>query len=215
MERSRLAIIVPALNEEESISSIVEAVAVHGIPIVVSDGSTDGTAEAAIAAGAIVVRHARNLGYDAALNSGFARAAETGAEYALTVDADGQHNPTLIPQFARLLSEGHWLVIGVRPKPARTSERVFAIYTLRAYGIRDPLCGMKAYSMRAYEELGYFDSYRSIGTELALHIARAGHPVAEVEIPIARRQGASRLGGQLRGNIRIFRALVLGLVRRR
>lgn len=212
MERSRVAIIVPALNEQRSIASVVAAVAGYGLPIVVSDGSTDGTAEAAAAAGAIVVRHEQNHGYDAALNSGFIRAAELGAEFAITLDADGQHDPALIPSFTRLLANGERLVVGVRPRPARISERMFATYTRLAYGIHDPLCGMKGYAMSAYRELGHFDSYRSIGTELMLHTVRAGHSVAEVDVPIAPRHGAPRLGGALRGNVRIFRALLLALL---
>jgi glycosyltransferase involved in cell wall biosynthesis len=215
MERSQVAIIVPALNEERSIASVVAAVAGYGVPIVVSDGSTDGTAEAAAAAGAIVVRHERNRGYDAALNSGFARAAELGADYAITLDADGQHDPALITEFTRLLAVGNKLVIGVRPRPARVAEWLFAAYTRLAYGIHDPLCGMKGYSMSPYRELGYFDSYRSIGTELMLYSVRAHHPVAEVKIPIALRHDAPRVGGAWSGNVRIFRALVLAVILRR
>ena len=119
MERSRLAIIVPALNEQRSIASVVAAVTGYGLPIVVSDGSTDSTAEAAAAAGAIVVLHEQNQGYDAALNSGFIRAAELGAEFAITLDADGQHDPALIPSFTRLLADGERMVVGVRPRQAR------------------------------------------------------------------------------------------------
>jgi glycosyltransferase involved in cell wall biosynthesis len=213
MERSRVAIIVPALNEERSIAYVVASITPYGLPIVVSDGSTDGTAEAAAEAGAIVVSHKGNRGYDAALNSGFGRAADLGVEFAITIDADGQHNPALIPEFARLLAEGSWAVAGIRPKPARISELVFAAYTRRVYGIHDPLCGMKGYSMSAYRELGHFDSYRSVGTELVLYIARSGHPVVEVDVTISPREGASRLGGRIRGNARIFRSLALALLR--
>lgn len=213
MERSRVAIIVPALNEQRSIAAVVAAIAAYGLPIVVNDGSTDDTAEAAAAAGAIVVRHERNHGYDAALNSGFIRAAELGAEFAITIDADGQHDPALIPSFLQLLADGERLVVGVRPRPARISERLFATYTRVAYGIHDPLCGMKGYAMSAYRELGHFDSYRSIGTELMLHTVRASHTLAEVDVPIAPRHGATRVGGALRGNVRVLRALVFALLR--
>jgi glycosyltransferase involved in cell wall biosynthesis len=215
MERSRVAIVVPALNEERSIASVVASVASYGLPVVVSDGSTDGTAEAAAAAGAVVVRHEQNQGYDAAISSGFGRAAELGAEFVVTFDADGQHDPSLIPEFTRLLANGRWLVLGVRPAPARISEWAFAAYTRLAYGIHDPLCGMKGYSMSAYKDLRHFDCYRSIGTELMLHCARAGRPMAEVKIPIAPRQGAPRLGGAWRSNARIFRSLMLALLRSR
>lgn len=202
---------VPALNEERAIASVVGAAARYGLPIIVSDGSTDATADVAAAAGAVVVRHEQSQGYDAALNSGFARAAELGAEYVVTLDADGQHDPALVPAFARLLSSGHELVVGVRPRPARFSERAFAAYTRRAYGIHDPLCGMKGYSMSAYRELGHFDSYRSLGTELMLYLVSTRHRVAEVNVPIEPRRGAPRLGGAVRANARIFRALALAL----
>lgn len=208
MERSRLAIIVPARNEERSISQVVAAASGYGRPIVVSDGSTDMTAEAAAAVGAIIVRNERSQGYDAALNSGFHQAAELGFNYVITLDADGQHDPALIPEFSQLLADGNWLVIGVRPAPARISERLFAAYTRIAYGIHDPLCGMKGYAMDAYKELGHFDSYRSMGTELMLHTLRAGHPVAEVKVPITPRHDTPRVGGAVRANLRILRSLL-------
>jgi glycosyltransferase involved in cell wall biosynthesis len=212
VDRSRVAIIIPALNEERSIASVTAAVTVYGVPIVVSDGSTDGTVEAALAAGAAVVCHQRNQGYDAALNSGFIHADELHAEYAITFDADGQHDPALIPEFIRLLDGGEQVVIGVRPRPARISERVFAAYTRATYGIHDPLCGMKGYRMSLYRMLGHFDAYRSTGTELMLYGVRGGHPFGEVEVPIAPRRGASGFGGALRGNWRILRSLLLGLL---
>jgi glycosyltransferase involved in cell wall biosynthesis len=215
MERSRIAVIVPARNEERSISSVIAAAIAHGVPIVVSDGSTDATAEVAEAAGAVVVVHSRNLGYDAALNSGFRRAAELDVEYAVTVDADGQHDPALIPRFEELLTRGNRLVVGIRPRPARISERIFGAYTRHAYGVHDPLCGMKGYAMEAYNELGHFDSYESMGTELMLYALRTGRPFAEVKVPIARRSDTPRLGGAVRANIRIFRSLLHALLARR
>src|SRR5271166_5984567 len=93
VERSRIAIIVPALNEAATIGPVLARVKQYGSPIVVDDGSGDETAQLARAAGAAVVTHAVNQGYDAALNSGFAYAARMGCAYAITIDADGQHNP--------------------------------------------------------------------------------------------------------------------------
>ncbi len=211
MDRSRLAVIVPALNEEKSIAAVVTAASGFGVVIVVSDGSTDGTADAASNAGAVVVRHRGNHGYDAALNSGFARAAGLGSEYAITLDADGQLDPAFIPIFTQLFAEGYDVVVGIRPQPGRFSERLFAAYTRVAYRIHDPLCGMKGYAMGLYAELGHVDSYRSIGTELMLYGARGGHPIAEVRVPVAARRGTSRMGGRLRGNARILRALTLAI----
>ena len=118
------------------------------------------------------------------------------------------------PEFIRLLEDGNDVVVGVRPRFARVSERLFALYTWLRYGVRDPLCGLKGYSLRPYAELGHFDSYRSIGTELMLHAARTGHPLAQVRVDITPRHGgASGFGGSLRGNWRIARALGIGIAR--
>jgi glycosyltransferase involved in cell wall biosynthesis len=215
MDRSRVAILIPALNEGGSIAAIVSAVAPYGLPVVVSDGSSDDTAEQAAEAGATIVRHTIIRGYDGALNSGFSRADEMGVDYAVTLDADGQHNPALIPVFVEALAAGSWAALGVRPKPARLSEYLFAAYTRRAYGIRDPLCGMKGYAMGAYRELGHFDSYRSIGTELALFVVRQHHPVTQLTVTISPREGSARLGGRIRANAMILRSLAIAIVRAR
>src|ERR1041384_388129 len=72
---SKILVIIPAYNEERFIGSVVLKVRQHAENvIVVDDGSTDGTAEIAEAAGAIVVRHAENKGKGVALNTGFQRA---------------------------------------------------------------------------------------------------------------------------------------------
>src|SRR5713101_5594916 len=103
MDRYRVGIVIPAFNESATIVSVVQSAGRYGGAIVVDDGSTDNTAELAIHAGAVVVSHGRNRGYDAALNTGFKRAAELGTEIIITVDADGQHDPSLIQKFVHAI----------------------------------------------------------------------------------------------------------------
>ena len=153
MARSRIAIVIPALNEAQSVAAVVANATAFGTAIVVDDGSNDGTAAVAAAAGADVVRHERNRGYDAALNSGFARAAELDCDVAITMDADGQHNPSLLEQFIAAIGRGSDVVIGVRDRRQRLAEHVFALVARRLWGIHDPLCGMKAYRLKVYREL--------------------------------------------------------------
>ena len=74
MDKYRVGIVIPALNESATIVGIVKAVGKYGIPIVIDDGSTDNTAEWALQVGAVVVSHEKNQGYDVALNSGFKKA---------------------------------------------------------------------------------------------------------------------------------------------
>lgn len=214
MERSQLAIIIPAFNEDRTIGGVVGALLEYGVPIVVSDGSTDRTVEIATQAGAIVVGHTTNSGYDSALNAGFTRATGIGARFALTFDADGQHDPASVGAFIKLLDDGIQVVLGVRQTRARFSENMFAFYTRAAYGVHDPLCGLKGYNMAAYDRLGHFDSYGSVGTELMLFCIRAGLPFAEVPTRVSRRNGSARLGDWFRANLRIIRALAFALIYR-
>lgn len=213
MEPSRVAIVIPALNEAASIERVVSSVSSWGTALVVDDGSVDGTGELATHAGALVMRHDSPRGYDAALEDGLAYAVWLGFRFAITFDADGQHDPSSLSEFVNLLESGNDVVIGVRPHAARVSEALFSLYTRAVYGIRDPLCGLKAYSLRLLAEQGYFDSYRSVGTELMLFAARRGRPLAEVVICISPRRGASGFGGSVRGNWRIVRSLAIALVR--
>ncbi len=92
MDRSRVAIVIPALNESLTIKGVVELASKYGIPIVVDDGSIDDTSNLALIAGGVVVSHEYTRGYDAALNSGFKKASEIGCDLIITLDADGQND---------------------------------------------------------------------------------------------------------------------------
>ena len=71
MGRFKLAIIIPAFNEENTIFEVVKSVKNYGIAIVVNDASSDNTEKIAESAGAVLVNHKENKGYDSALISGF------------------------------------------------------------------------------------------------------------------------------------------------
>src|SRR3990170_4522850 len=110
----KTAIVVPAFNEAESIAAMVAAICAYGTPIVVDDASTDDTGLRAAAAGAMVVRHETNRGYDGALASGFRKAEEIGADCIVTIDADGQLNSAAIPPVLDKLEKRAHVVFGIR-----------------------------------------------------------------------------------------------------
>ena len=200
------------MNESATISNVVGAAMAYGLPIVVNDGSTDQTACLATEAGAVVVSHEQNRGYDEALNSGFEKAAESGCEIIITLDADGQHNPALIAGFIEKIDAGADMVVGIRDQFQRLGEHLFALYTNYRFGIKDPLSGIKAYRCSLYKELGHFDSYGSIGTELMIYAARNSYKIDQSPFEVMDRQGQSRFGQTLQGNFKIFRALFLAMV---
>lgn len=209
MGKYRVVIVIPALNEASTIAAIVEAVGKYGVPIVVDDGSADNTAELAQQVGAYLVTHESNQGYDAALNSGFKKASELGAEIIITVDADGQHDPSLIQKFIDVIDYGADVVVGIRSHQQRFAEHLFALYTWSRFGVKDPLCGMKAYRADIYKAQGYFDSYGSIGTQLTIYAAKNGYRIEQIEFNVRDRSGKSRFGQVLSGNYKIIRAMLL------
>lgn len=211
MDRSRLGIVIPAFNEENSIGNLVRECRNYGIPIVVDDGSSDRTCEVSHNEGADVVSHKINRGYDAALNSGFDKAASLGCEFVVTIDADGQHDSELISRYIEWLDRGADVVIGIRDKRQRFAEHCFAFLSRVLYGVADPLCGLKGYRMSVYRALGHFDSYDSVGTELALFAVRSGFRLKQFPIMVHERNGSSRFGRKLYANYRIFRAMFLSL----
>ncbi len=121
----RILAIVPAHNEAGRIGAVVAAVAAQGLPVlVIDDGSSDGTADEADAAGARVVSLHPNRGKGGALKAGFREALATGHHHGdpaegwsgfLTLDGDGQHDPVEIPQFLETWSRTDAdLVVGMR-----------------------------------------------------------------------------------------------------
>jgi len=209
MERSAVAIIIPAYNEQETISAVVQKVKPFGTVIVVDDASNDRTAGLAKDAGALVVAHLENKGYDGALNSGFLKAEQIGCRYAITFDADGQHEAAILDIYLNHLREQECdLVLGVRPEKARISEVIIGWYFRLRFGIKDILCGMKGYNMSLYRNNQGFDHINSIGSELAMVSIKSKCKFIQVPIPIYPRKGNPRFGTLLKSNIRIMKALL-------
>jgi len=107
--------LIPAYNESTCVADVVIGAQVHLPVLVVDDGSTDNTASRAEEAGATVLRQTPNQGKGAALQTGFRWALDRGYEAALTLDADGQHDPGEIPEFLHAYADHRAdLIIGAR-----------------------------------------------------------------------------------------------------
>ena len=109
--------LIAAFNEAPSIARVVTGVRPHVASVlVVDDGSTDGTAEAAAAAGASVIRHQVNRGKGAAIRTGLATVLDTDATHVLLLDGDGQHEPADAPALIKAARCGGVdFVLGERP----------------------------------------------------------------------------------------------------
>lgn len=215
--KKKITVVMPALNEEPTIGPLVKGVMKNTDEvIVVDDGSTDRTGEIAEKNGATVLRQESNTGYDRAISAGFKMAESTGADIILTFDADGQHEASDIPRMVRPIIEGKAdIVVGVRPRVFRLAERLFKIYSKRAIGVADPFCGMKAYSVDVYREVGYFDRMDSIGTQLMFEAEKRDFRIAQIGIKLNLRRDEPRFGRRVKANIKIFTAMLKIMVSRK
>jgi glycosyltransferase involved in cell wall biosynthesis len=107
--RNKILVIIPAYNEEKKIASVIRGVKDHLPPakvLIVDDGSHDKTRWVAIEAGAQVLSHPINLGYGAALQTGYKFALEKGYEAIVQMDGDGQHDPSFVPELLGVIQRG-------------------------------------------------------------------------------------------------------------
>ena len=213
MKPTRVAIVVPAFNESRVIFAVVTDLSAYGTLIVVNDGSTDNTEQLARDAGAIVVSHELNRGYDKALASGLERALAGGFDFAITADGDGQHKPANMETVLCKLSDGADLVVGIRDRFQRFSENLFSILAKRLWGISDPLCGMKGYRLSKLRSVDSLHSYSSIGTELLIRAVRSGWSIKQVPISTYDRKDQSRFGEGFYANWLVLWAMLLGMFR--
>lgn len=207
----KIAVIIPAFNEGVSIGAVVDIAKRHAQVIVVNDGSADNTGIAAEQQGAIVINHPANMGYDQALKTGMHAALEKGFDFAITMDADGQHDPTILKTYIEEFAKGAEVIVGVRNKRQRVGESIFAVVGNILWKMKDPLCGMKGYKLSILANAGHFDTYKSIGTELAIRAVKSGYRLSNVPMQTISRKDASRFGGGWRPNYRILRSLVLAI----
>jgi glycosyltransferase involved in cell wall biosynthesis len=207
MQRFKLAIIIPALNEAATIAEIVSEASLFGQVIVVDDGSEDGTSNIAACAGAKVINHKKNKGYDAALETGFREAAQLEMDAVITLDADGEHGPSFLKEFAKSL-ETVPLVLGVRPAKQRIFEVIMGWYFNWRFGVKDILCGMKGYQIQLYKENKGFDHTQSVGTELTLKSIKQGHPFHQIPVNGNPRQDKPRFDIRAKGEWQILMALI-------
>lgn len=200
-EPSSVSVVVPAYNEAGGIAQVVADLAAdaawHEI-IVVDDGSTDATAAAAGAAGAIVVRHPYNKGNGAAVKSGIRRA--TG-EYLLIVDGDGQHRPSDARRLVSRLGE-YDLIIGARSAATQaTLARKVGNATLNGLAtyltgrqIPDLTSGFRGARREHLREfLHLLPNGFSTPTTTTLAFIKAGYNVAFEPIEARQRTGASKI----------------------
>ncbi len=192
-----ISVVLPAFNEEVSIGSIV-LLTKHYCDnvIVVDDGSSDRTAAIARNAGAHVIVHEVNGGKGAALKTGFAAAADLGADIIVTMDSDGQHNPTDIPNLVAPIIDGYAeMVNGSRylshkdkntPIYRRFGQTILDTATNMNSGLKitDSQSGFRAFAASTINVFRFNAKGMAIESEMLADAGRFGLRIKEVEIGV-------------------------------
>jgi glycosyltransferase involved in cell wall biosynthesis len=195
IDRSTVAAVIPAYFEEKYIADVVRRTLQQlANVVVVDDGSSDATADAARKAGADVIIHERNRGKGESIKSGFRYWLEHGASYVVILDGDGQHLPEEIDRFlnaAAAPSSGCKLFIGTRMNDVRTMplvrravNRYMSRKISRVCGqeIPDTQCGFRMVHRDIIPELLGGTERFDYETEMLILASRAGCRIASVPI---------------------------------
>jgi len=203
----KIAVVIPAFNEQQSIAAVVETVngvsspEIILIPVVVNDCSKDQTQKIIAGLKCIALNLPINLGIGGAVQTGIKYAFDNGFDYAIQIDGDGQHPPQRIPDLMNELRRNNWdVVIGSRfinnqgfqsTFMRRTGIRYFSFLLKLITGetVTDPTSGMRMMNRKAMELLYayYPDEYPE--PEALIIYNRNGLKFGEVPVHMVERQG--------------------------
>lgn len=197
-----ISIVIPVFNEAENLPGLLGKVRALGLSdveiIVVDDGSTDGSADIALKAGANVIRHPYNIGNGAAIKNGI-RAAR--GRLIIFIDGDGQHQPEDIPKLIAESANYH-MVVGARATGSKLRFHRYAanlLYNrLAAYvakfNVQDLTSGFRVLSRRdALRFIDLLPNTFSYPTTLTLAFLRSGLTIKYVPIQSLYRSGQSKI----------------------
>jgi len=208
----KVAVIIPTLNEEASIGSVVSELSRDYVDrvIVADGGSVDRTAERGRLAGAEVISAGR--GYGRACLSG--AEAAVGADIVVFMDGDGADDPDSIAALVKPILSGEYdFVIGSRARGQREAGSI-SFHQLAAgfvagwliwllYGMRfTDMCAFRAIRRDTLLKLGMHELTYGWNLEMQMRVARAGLRILELPVPYRRRIGGeSKVAGSLKGTL--------------
>ncbi len=220
----RNLIIIPAYNEEKYISSVISdirSLKESADILVVNDGSRDSTRERAETDGVMVINHPYNLGYGAALQTGFRFAVKRAYDYVITMDADGQHDPHSISNIVQHMQgtkadvvvgsrflEGDYKMGFVRRIGAWIFATTAKFYTGNRF--TDPTSGFQLLNRKAFsylaEEENYPLDYPDVNIIMLLHKKR--FKVVEAPVSMQSNDYGSTMHSGLKPTVYVIRMIL-------
>jgi glycosyltransferase involved in cell wall biosynthesis len=203
--KNRFAFVIPVYNHASTVAQVIRRTQAMGFPVfVVNDGSTDDTSgEIKDITGIRIISHKRNMGKGAALMSGFAAAAVE-ADWAITIDADGQHYPEDAPNLIAAIPQGaRAIIVGTRegmvgkhiPWTSRFGRK-FSNFWVRLSGgpvLSDSQSGMRIYPLPEAIVLPTRAQRFQFEVEILVQAKRKGLPVLETPVRVVYSPDGSRI----------------------
>jgi len=192
----RVLVVVPAFNEQGTIKKVLLDIFAH-VPqhdlLVIDDGSTDRTASIAENSGASLLRHGKNRGKGAAIESGLEYARRSNCGWAIMMDADGQHSAESLPLFLSEIALNRAdFIIGNRmnDREGMPAHRILSngvtsiILSLLAGGrLHDTQCGFRAVRLSKLKRRPFRSRGFQVESEMILRMGRAKARFREIEVP--------------------------------
>lgn len=175
-----ISAVIPVHNEEERIGSVLEETQPYVDEIIVVDDASDDDSAEVANGYAEVKRNSENRGYIGSIKRGI-DAAE--GDIIVTLDADGEHEPSYIPELVKPIREGQAdLVFGRREKIPRPSERIISFLVRKRVGAEDTGTGFRAIRSKLAKELE-LDGYCTCGI-FSLEAKSKGAKIEEIDAPM-------------------------------
>lgn len=208
MSALKALIIIPALNEEKNIATVLRELksCISCDVLVINDGSKDATSSVARAEGVAVIDHLYNIGYGGALQTGFKFAVLHDYEYVIQFDGDGQHSPEDIDKIlAKLKTNSCDIVIGSRFLSATKNVGVmkgiaircfrFLIKLFTGFTITDPTSGLQGLNRKAFSYYAIMGNYPEDfpDADTLIHMLRKEFKVCEIPANIRDRMSGTSM----------------------
>jgi hypothetical protein len=221
--------VMPAYNERGRIGAVVRGLLSRvDRVIVIDDGSADGTAEEARAAGADVVAHVLNRGQGAALKTGTVLATAEGADIIVHIDADGQHDPQALPTLLAPIIEGRADVVfgsrfmgiesagmPVSRKLLLAAAREFSSLVLGIpRSVTDPQSGVRAMTAEAACAVDFRQDRMAHCSEILRLVSRSRLRSVEVPVRVIYTSDTLAKGQKAADAVKIVWQLLLGAFQR-
>ena len=203
MVRSRLAIVIPAKNEQKTISKVISSLKKFGDIYIVDDSSSDSTLNIIKKLNVNIILNNKEIGYEKSLLKGILTVLDekNSYEFIATFDADGEHDPNFLKNID---NPNFDILIGSRNKFNRSSEYIFSFFSKKIFNIRDMLSGLRIYKVSFLKKIYKHIKFGFINTHILILAVINNAKIVEKKMVVSTRKGISRFGSGLKTNLYII-----------